>query len=96
MNTHKTNINQGSLHGFMNGISQAADVVKKTMGAAGSNVVLEIEQYPYHLITNDGATIVENMWFEDPIENMGLQFLKEVVGRSNNKKNLSLQMISSV
>lgn len=80
---YKTNIHQKSLQGFYSGIHQTALEVGKTMGAAGTNVAIEIEQYPYHLITNDGATIVESMWFEDPIEKMGHQFLKEVVSRSN-------------
>lgn len=83
MQTHKNNINKSALTGFHSAIHQTAIEVGKTMGAAGTNVAIEIEQYPYHLITNDGATIVESMWFEDPIEKMGHQFLKEVVGRSN-------------
>lgn len=83
MQTYKNNINQKALQGFHSAIHQTAIEVGKTMGAAGTNVAIEIEQYPYHLITNDGATIVESMWFEDPIEKMGHQFLKEVVGRSN-------------
>lgn len=83
MQTHKNNINKSALTGFYSAIHQTAIEVGKTMGAAGTNVAIEIEQYPYHLITNDGATIVESMWFEDPIEKMGHQFLKEVVGRSN-------------
>lgn len=82
MQKYKTNI-QSSSQGLYNGIHQAAEVVRGTLGAAGKNVAIEIEQYPYHEITNDGATIIEHMYFEDPVENMGLQFLKEVVGRSN-------------
>jgi len=81
--TFETNIQQNALHGLYNGIHQATEVVRGTIGASGKNVMIEIEQYPYHLVTNDGATAIEHMYFEDPIENMGLQFLKEVVGRSN-------------
>lgn len=81
--TYKTNIKKNALQGYYNGIHQAKEIVGTTMGAAGKNVALEIEQYPYHEVTNDGATIIEKMLFEDPLENMGLQFLKEVVGRSN-------------
>lgn len=80
---YKNNIQEKALAGLMNGITQATNIVKKTMGAAGTNVILEIEQYPYHEVTNDGATVIEKMWFEDPLERMGVQFLKEVVGRSN-------------
>lgn len=83
MNKYKTNIHDNALQGLYNSIHQAASKVRKTLGAAGKNVGIEIEAYPYHEITNDGATIIEHMHFEDPIEKMGLQFLKEVVGRSN-------------
>ena len=68
---------------MINGISQAADIVRGTMGAAGKNVVIEMEQQPFHIVTNDGATIIEHIWLEDPVENQGLSFLKEVVARSN-------------
>lgn len=80
---YKNNIHTNAFTGLVNGVDQAVSVVEKTMGARGTNVALQYEQYPYHEITNDGATIIEKMYFEDPIENMGLQFLKEVVGRSN-------------
>lgn len=80
---YKVNIRENALQGLANGIMQAANVVKPTMGAAGTNVIIQIENHPYHQITNDGATIVENLHFEDPVENMGLQILKEVVARSN-------------
>lgn len=83
MDKFSTNIKPNALQGLANGVAQAAAVVKPTMGAAGTNVIIQIENHPYHQITNDGATIIENLHFEDPIENMGLQLLKEVVARSN-------------
>lgn len=83
MSNYETNIRTNALQGYYNGIHQAREIVGKTIGGAGKNVALEIEQYPYHEVTNDGATIIEKMYFEDPVENMGLDFLKEVVGRSN-------------
>ncbi len=83
MQTYNNNIKQNALKGFYNAIHQAKEVVGSTMGAAGKNIVIEIEQYPYALTTNDGATAIEHMHFEDPLEKIGINFLKEVVGRSN-------------
>lgn len=80
---YKTNIKEGALHGLHNGVKQAVKTVRGTIGAAGKNVIIAIEQYPYSLITNDGSTIIEHTHFEDPLENMGLQLLKEVTSRSN-------------
>lgn len=80
---NNTNIHNESLEGMYNGVHRAREVVARTMGAAGKNVTIKIKQYPYHLVTNDGATCIEHMWFEDPVESEGLEFLKEVVGRSN-------------
>ena len=83
-NQYKTNIYPDSLQGIADGISKATGVVKKTLGAKGTNVILEKELQPFHILTNDGATIIEAMEMEDPLEKRGLAFLKEVVARSNN------------
>lgn len=80
---YKTNIKENALHGISNGIDIAARIVGKTMGAKGRNIILEEEFEPYKSVTNDGATIVDRMEFSDPLEKMGLSFLKEVVARSN-------------
>lgn len=66
------------------GIRKACDMVAPTMGAAGTNVVLEHKLNPGHLLTNDGATIIQAIQLLDPIESIGLSFLKEAVERSNN------------
>ena len=82
-NQYKTNIYPDSLQGICDGISKATGVVKKTLGAKGTNVILEKELQPFHILTNDGASIIEAMEMEDPLEKRGLAFLKEVVARSN-------------
>ncbi len=65
------------------GIRKACDMVAPTMGAAGTNAILQHKLPPFHLLTNDGATIVKAIELSDPIENIGLGFLKEAVERSN-------------
>lgn len=83
LNNYKTNVLANALQGMANGIDIATKVVAPTMGAKGTNVVIEREMYPYSEVTNDGATIIDSLQFEDPCERRGLQFLKEAVARSN-------------
>lgn len=84
MNTQfRTNIHQSALRGLANGIDLATQVVKKTLGPKGTNVAIEIDLPPYSITTNDGATIIQAIQMEDPLEKRGLAFLKEGVTRSN-------------
>lgn len=65
------------------GISKCADAVGSTMGTSGANVIIEAVETPGHLVTNDGATILEHIHFVDPIENMGKNILMEAVHKAN-------------
>lgn len=80
---YKSNIRPNALQGIAEGVRACADVVGKTMGAAGQNVIIEAEFVPYHEITNDGAKAIAAMKFDDPLQKMGHSFLKEVTDRSN-------------
>lgn len=84
-NQYKSNVITGkqALVGMANGIHIAAAPVRGTMGSAGKNVVIQVDLPPYHIITNDGATIIEHTYLEDQLESRGLSFLKEGVSRSN-------------
>lgn len=66
------------------GVHKAAAIVGKTMGPKGTNVVLEVNLPPYSRTSNDGATIIKALQLADPIEKIGLGYLKEAVERSNN------------
>lgn len=66
-------------------LNRVADLAKITLGASGKNVILETALPPYHIITNDGISIVNEASFDDPIENMGASMLKEVVNRANDQ-----------
>lgn len=78
------NIYQDALPRLAEGVRKAASIVSKTMGPKGTNVELESSLYPYHLITNDGATIIKEIQLADPLEKIGLSHLKEAADRSNN------------
>lgn len=78
------NIYADALPRLAEGIRKATTIVSTTMGPKGRNVELESKLYPYHLITNDGATILKAIELADPIESIGLSHLKEAADRSNN------------
>jgi len=83
MQNFRTNIHQNALVGIANGVSICADAVRGTMGARGKNVFIEQEFYPFHIITNDGATIIDNIILSDPLEKRGHALIKEATDRSN-------------
>lgn len=78
------NIYVEALPRLAEGIRKATRIVEKTMGPKGNNVMLESKLYPYHRITNDGATIIKEIKLSDPIEQLGLSHLQEAADRSNN------------
>lgn len=83
INNFRTNLHHNALVGISNGVSICADAVRGTMGAKGRNVFIEQELYPFHIITNDGATIIDNIVLNDPLEKRGHALIKEATDRSN-------------
>lgn len=78
------NIKENALPALAKGISKATAIVAKTMGPKGRNIDVQTKLYPFHQITNDGATILKAIELSDPIESIGLSYLKEAADRSNN------------
>lgn len=78
------NIYIDSLPQLAEGIRKATAIVAPTMGPKGKNVELQEKHYPFHRITNDGATILKAIELSDPLESIGLSHLKEAADRSNN------------
>lgn len=77
------NIQTNALPRLAAGIAKAAAIVAQTMGPRGVNVDIQSKQYPFHRITNDGSTIIKSIELADPIESIGLSYLKEAADRSN-------------
>jgi chaperonin GroEL len=65
------------------GIKKGVDAVKVTLGPKGANVLVEHDLYPGFQVINDGLTVLMSIHLEDRIENMGLNMLKEAVGKHN-------------
>lgn len=83
MNKYSTNIKENALNGIATGATIANNLAKRTMGPLGVNVCIEIDEFPYSMSTDDGATCIEYMDFTDPLEKQGLGYMKEAAIRSN-------------
>ncbi len=64
------------------GVDKLADAVKVTLGPRGRNVVIN-KNFGAPVITNDGVTIAREIELEDPYENLGAQFAKNVATKTN-------------
>ncbi len=73
---------EASRRALEKGADILADCVKVTLGPKGRNVVLD-KKFGSPTITNDGVTIAREIEVEDPFENMGAQFVKEVATKTN-------------
>jgi len=73
---------EASRRALQRGADILADSVKITLGPKGRNVVLD-KKFGSPTITNDGVTIAREIEVEDPFENMGAQFVKEVATKTN-------------
>lgn len=84
MKDRTDNFHLDALPRLADGVHKAAMIVARTMGPRGENVIIEASIAPFSRTTNDGATIIKALELADPIEKIGLGYLKEAVERSNN------------
>lgn len=64
------------------GIDQAANAVKVTLGPRGRNVIID-KGYGGPHMTNDGVTIAKEITLPNKFENMGAEIVKEVANKTN-------------
>lgn len=67
---------------LLKGVNLVADIVKTTLGPAGSNVVYS-NHYNYPLVTNDGVTVAKNVYSDNEIEQQGIDLIKQSSFRTN-------------
>jgi chaperonin GroEL len=73
----KTAFNQEAKEKLARGISQVAEAVGSTLGPYGRNVLFK-DEYGVIRSTKDGVTVAKELKdFDDPIENMGAQMVKQ-------------------
>lgn len=64
------------------GVDRIADAVQVTLGPRGRNVAIE-QSYGPPKITKDGVTVAKSIEFEDALENMGAQLIRNVANKTN-------------
>src|ERR687893_2701514 len=64
------------------GVNKLADAVKVSLGPRGRHVVLA-KKFGGPTVTNDGVTIAREIELDDPFENLGAQFAKNVATKTN-------------
>ena len=71
-----------SMESLVRGIDKLANIVKKTLGPKGSNVMFT-DQWGIPRITNDGVTISKQISSPNETEDMAIQALKQQAARTN-------------
>jgi len=69
---------------LMEGINLVADVIRPTLGAGASTVLLERENN-FPLALNDGVTIAKSISHPDPFVNMGVNLIQQVSSEAQAK-----------
>ena len=67
---------------LLSGVEQISKAVKVTLGPCGRMVMLD-KKYGAPTITKDGVSVAKEIELEDPYENMGAQFVREVASKTN-------------
>ena len=67
---------------LLSGVEQISKAVMTTLGPCGRMVMLD-KKYGAPTITKDGVSVAKEIELQDPYENMGAQFVREVASKTN-------------
>jgi chaperonin GroEL len=67
---------------LFNGVNKLERAVGSTMGPQGTTVVIPSDNYGEYKITKDGVSVAKNIFFKDPIENIGANFVKQAAEKT--------------
>ena len=74
--------NEDARKKMLSGVEQISKAVKVTLGPKGRLVMLD-KKFGAPTITKDGVSVAKEIELEDPYENMGAQFVREVASKTN-------------
>ncbi|MCQ2591755.1 MAG: chaperonin GroEL [Treponema sp.] len=74
--------NEDARKKLLSGVEQISKAVKVTLGPCGRMVMMD-KKYGSPTITKDGVSVAKEIELEDPFENMGAQFVREVASKTN-------------
>ncbi len=63
---------------LLKGIEQVSEVIRASYGPKGKNYVIQTDRLPGHQVGNDADTFIQSVYCYDPVENRGLNFIKEL------------------
>ena len=69
---------------ILEGVNVLADNVASTLGPRGRNVILH-QKGRRPIVTKDGVTVAKFVDLEDPVQNVGVQILKEAAEQTVSK-----------
>ena len=69
---------------LLKGVDVLADAVSATLGPKGRNVIIEKGNGMY-VSTKDGVSVAKEIDLEDPLQNAGVQIIKEVANQVNDE-----------
>ena len=69
-------------HAVLEGVNILADNVASTLGPRGRNVILQ-QQGRMPIVTKDGVTVAAHVSLEDPVQNAGVQIVKQASTQTN-------------
>jgi chaperonin GroEL len=67
---------------LLSGVKKITDAVKVTMGAKGRTVIIQDGENS-GFVTKDGITVGNSIYLSDPVENLGVQLIKEASYNTN-------------
>lgn len=68
---------------LLSGVEKTTKIVAKTMGPVASNVI--ISEFGSPRVTKDGITVIKNVEFDDKIENVAAQLIREASDKTNSQ-----------
>ena len=75
-------LGENARQALLKGINTLSDLVKETLGPRGKNVVLE-KKFGSPTSTKDGVTVAKEVELKEPLENIGVQLVKEVASKTS-------------
>lgn len=79
---HQDKIIENGIDKVVEGVDLVANVVKKTLGPRGSNVIYT-NQWNIPVVTNDGVSIAKQIFSDDDTVQVGVDALKQQAARTN-------------
>jgi chaperonin GroEL len=68
---------------LVKGVNTLANAVRVTLGPKGRNVVLQ--QFVSPVVTKDGVSVAREVTLKDPIQQQGVQMIKQAAERTNDE-----------